>query len=112
MINRILTHLSDLCGHWLFIIFIGILSIIWSALTYMELIPDTLQIQLNLALSLLTLLTALLIQYSQNRDTRAIHIKLDEIIRSHDNANNAIMDIEHTNDKTLKEVKDQLKQSA
>jgi low affinity Fe/Cu permease len=45
-----------------------------------------------------------LIQNTQNRDARAIHLKLDEIIKSIDNARNEMIDIEHLSDAELEKL--------
>ena len=47
-----------------------------------------------------------LIQNTQNRDARAIHLKLDEIIKSIDQAQNEMMDIEHLSDNELEKIAD------
>jgi len=47
-----------------------------------------------------------LIQNTQNRDTEALQIKLDEIIRSMDLANNALLDLEEMDDKELDRIRE------
>jgi low affinity Fe/Cu permease len=47
-----------------------------------------------------------LIQNTQNRDARAIHLKLDEIIKSIDQAQNEMIDIEHLSDPELQKLAD------
>jgi low affinity Fe/Cu permease len=47
-----------------------------------------------------------LIQNTQNRDARAIHLKLDEIIKSIDQAQNEMIDIEHLSDDELQKLAD------
>jgi low affinity Fe/Cu permease len=47
-----------------------------------------------------------LIQNTQNRDARAIHLKLDEIIKSIDQAQNEMIDIEHLSDEELQKLAD------
>jgi low affinity Fe/Cu permease len=49
-------------------------------------------------------LVVFLIRNTQNRDTRAIHLKLDEIIKSIDQAKNEMIDIEHLSDAELQEL--------
>jgi GTP-binding protein EngB required for normal cell division len=51
-----------------------------------------------------TFLVVFLIQNTQNRDARAIHLKLDEIIKSIDQAQNEMIDIEHLSDVELQSL--------
>ena len=65
---------------------------------------DTWQLVINTATSLLTFLIVFLIQNTQNRDAKAIHLKLDELIRSHSPAHNDMIDIENLSDEELDEL--------
>jgi low affinity Fe/Cu permease len=56
---------------------------------------------ISLGTSLLTFLMVLLIQNTQNRDARAINLKLNELIRAMDNARNQMIDIERLTDQEL-----------
>jgi low affinity Fe/Cu permease len=47
-----------------------------------------------------------LIQNTQNRDARAIHLKLDEIVKSIDQAQNEMIDVEHLSDEELQKLAD------
>ena len=55
---------------------------------------DTWQLVINTGTTIVTFLMVFLIQNTQNRDTEAIHLKLDEIIRATQGAHNAVMDLE------------------
>ncbi len=46
-----------------------------------------------------------LIQNTQNRDTTAIQVKLDELIRAIENANNALLDLEELDEKDLEQIR-------
>jgi len=67
---------------------------------------DTWQLVINTGTSVVTFLVVFLIQNTQNRDARAIHLKLDEIIKSIDKAQNEMIDIEHLSDSDLKRLAD------
>jgi low affinity Fe/Cu permease len=59
---------------------------------------------ISTATALLTFLMVLLIQNTQNRDARAINLKLNELIRAMDNARNQMIDIERLTDRELDEM--------
>jgi len=62
---------------------------------------DTWQLVINTATTIVTFLMVFLIQNTQNRDARAIHLKLDELIRSVEGARNRLVDLEDLSDKEL-----------
>lgn len=68
---------------------------------------DTWQLVVNTATTIITFLMVFLIQNTQNRDARAIHLKLDEIIRSHKRAHNEMINIEKLSDEELQELANQ-----
>lgn len=59
---------------------------------------------INTATTIITFLMVFLIQNTQNRDARALHLKLDEVIRAIRAAHNEMIDIEHLSDKELDEL--------
>src|SRR5262249_17783644 len=63
---------------------------------------DTWQLVVNTATTVVTFLIVFLIQNTQNRDARAIHLKLDEIIRAIRSASNSMINIETLSDEELK----------
>jgi low affinity Fe/Cu permease len=65
---------------------------------------DTWQLIINTGTTVVTFLVVFLIQNTQNRDARAIHLKLDEIIKSIDKARNEMIDIEHLSDAELEKL--------
>jgi low affinity Fe/Cu permease len=67
---------------------------------------DTWQLIINTGTTVITFLVVFLIQNTQNRDARAIHLKLDEIIKSIDKAHNEMIDIEHLSDAELQRLAD------
>ena len=65
---------------------------------------DTWQLVINTGTTIVTFLMVFLIQNTQNRDARALHLKLDEVIRSIHAAHNELIDIEKLSDAELDEL--------
>ena len=67
---------------------------------------DTWQLVINSWTNIATFLVVFLIQNTQNRDSKAINLKLDELIRSLEGAHNEMIDIERLSDKDLERLAD------
>lgn len=68
---------------------------------------DTWQLVINTSTTIITFLMVFLIQNTQNRDSHALHLKLDELIRSHDAARNRLMGLEDLTDAELNELQEE-----
>jgi low affinity Fe/Cu permease len=73
---------------------------------------DTWQLLINTFTTLVTFLMVFLIQSSQNRDTEAIQVKLDELIRATTGAHNALIDLEEMDEAELAECRDRYERLA
>jgi low affinity Fe/Cu permease len=65
---------------------------------------DTWQLVINTGTTIVTFLMVFLIQNTQNRDSAAIQVKLDELIRSIEGAHLALLDLEELDDKDLERI--------
>ena len=70
---------------------------------------DTWQLVINTGTTIVTFLVVFLIQATQNRDSLAIHLKLDELIRSVRKARNRLVDLEELTDEELRELQDEFR---
>jgi low affinity Fe/Cu permease len=68
---------------------------------------DTWQLIINTATTIITFLMVFLIQNTQNRDAKAVHLKLDEMIRALKGARNQLVDLEDLSDEDLKKLEEQ-----
>ena len=70
---------------------------------------DTWQLIINTATTIITFLMVFLIQNTQNRDAKAAHLKLDEMIRALKGARNQLVDLEDLSDEELKKLEEQFR---
>ncbi len=75
--------------------------ILWAATGPFFHYSDTWQLVVNTGTTLVTFLAVFLIQHSQNKDGRAIQLKLDELIRSTQSARNILIDLEHCTEEEM-----------
>jgi low affinity Fe/Cu permease len=68
---------------------------------------DTWQLIINTGTTIVTFLMVFLIQNTQNRDAKAVHLKLDELIRAVQGARNQLVDLEKLSDDELKKLEEQ-----
>src|SRR5215467_13507805 len=66
---------------------------------------DTWQLVINTGTTIVTFLMVFLIQATQNRDSAAIHLKLDELIRAVKGAHNGLLDLEELNERDLTRIR-------
>lgn len=92
-------------GHPRTFIFAVLVILAWSVTGPVFHYSDTWQLVINTGTTIVTFLMVFLIQNTQNRDTGAIQIKLDEIIRAMDGAHNVLLDLEELDDKELNRIR-------
>jgi low affinity Fe/Cu permease len=82
---------------------IGVI-VVWAALGPVFDYSDTWQLVVNTATTIVTFLMVFLIQHAQNKDVRALHLKLNELIASQRGASNRLIDVEDLSDEELERL--------
>ncbi|HCU25067.1 MAG TPA: hypothetical protein DF383_08620 [Deltaproteobacteria bacterium] len=73
---------------------------------------DTWQLVINTSTTIITFLMVFLIQNTQNRDSEAMHLKLDELIRSNKGAHNTLLDLEELTEAELDRLRERYERLA
>jgi low affinity Fe/Cu permease len=92
-------------GHYLAFLVALLIIVVWAVTGPLFGFSDTWQLVINTGTTIVTFLMVFLIQNTQNRDALAVHLKLDELIRSIDQADNKLMAAEDETDDELAELK-------
>lgn len=92
---------------WAFMLALAVV-ILWAVTGPFFGYSDTWQLVINTGTTVITFLMVFLIQNAQNRDTQAIQLKLDELIRATEGAHNRLMALENQSEETLLQVKEEL----
>ena len=95
-------RLASRVAHWMghpagFLLALGVV-VAWVITGPIFRFSDTWQLVINTATTVVTFLMVFLIQNTQNRESRALQLKLDELIRALDGAHNALLDLEDLTD--------------
>ena len=80
--------------------------VVWAATGPLFAFSDTWQLVINTGTTIVTFLMVFLIQSTQNRDTEAMQVKLDEIIRAIGNAKNELLDLEEMDQDALEKIRE------
>ena len=84
-----------------------LIIVVWGATGPTFHYSDTWQLIINTGTTIVTFLMVFLIQNTQNRDAKAVHLKLDEIIRALKGARNELVDLENLSDEDLSKLEKQ-----
>jgi low affinity Fe/Cu permease len=109
LFRRFAAAISSAVGsHWAFIVAL-LAVIIWAATGPLFDYSDHWQLIINTGTTVVTFLMVFVIQTTQNRDSKAIHLKLDELIRAQHKARNVFADLENASEEELKRFADEFK---
>ena len=91
---------------WAFIL-AALIILVWAGTGPLFHYSDTWQLVINTGTTIITFLMVFLIQNTQNRDAKAIHLKLDELIRGVKGARTHLVDLETMSDEELDRLQEQ-----
>lgn len=94
---------------WAFMIAVGII-VVWAITGPIFGFSDTWQLIINTGTTIVTFLMVFLIQNTQNRDAKAMHLKLDELLRAIEGARTELVDLEDLSDEELERLQHQFQQ--
>jgi low affinity Fe/Cu permease len=107
--HRFAARTATLAGSPLAFIVAILVVLAWALTGPLFHYSDTWQLVINTGTTIITFLMVFLIQNSQNRDTLALHLKLDELLRAADHARTGLVDLEHASDRELKQLVEEFK---
>lgn len=105
LFSRVATAVAIHSGHWYAFFVAFVIVLVWAALGPIAHFSDTWQLIINTGTTIITFLMVFLIQHTQNRDTLAIQLKLDELIKASENASNYMLRLEDLDEATLERLK-------
>ncbi len=97
---------SALGSPWVFVVNV-LLILLWLVSGPFFHYSDTWQLLVNTATTVFTYLAVFLIQNTQNRDAKAMHLKLDELISSIEGARNRMVDLQNLTDEEMEQLQQQ-----
>ena len=114
--RSLFTRLSQATAHWAgkpqtFFIALSII-VVWAASGPFFGFNDTWQLVINTSTTIVTFLMVFIIQNSQNRDTAAMQIKLDELINKLEGAREELLDLEELDEDKLEEMRAEFEEMA
>jgi len=103
--SRFSARVAALAGSYLAFVIAFFLIVVWGLTGPLFGFSTTWQLVVNTATTIVTFLMVFLIQNTQNRDSLAVHLKLDELIRAVEGARDSVIDAEDQSDEALAKLK-------
>jgi low affinity Fe/Cu permease len=110
--DRIAKRIAHLTGHPALFAVACLVIVIWGALGPALGYSDTWQLVINTSTTIVTFLMVFLIQNTQNRDSEALHLKIDELLRALDAADTRLVDLEERSEQELAQLRQRYKDLA
>lgn len=110
LFTRFSTRVSDLVGSPFAFAAAVAMVLLWAVSGPLFGFSSTWQLVINTGTTIVTFLMVFLIQSTQNRDSRAVHLKLDAIIDAFDEVREDMVDIEHASDEDLEAMQEEFEQ--
>lgn len=108
--RKISSNVSSIMGSPYSFVIAVLIILVWWFTGPLFGFSDTWQLMINTGTTIVTFLMVFLIQNTQNRDTKAIHIKLDELVRAVKGARNSLVNIENVDDAELETLQQEFKE--
>ena len=103
--NRFARWTSRTTGHPVAFVAAVLIIVVWAITGPLFGFSDTWQLVINTSTTIVTFLMVFLIQNTQNRESEATQLKLDELIRAVNGAHNGLLDLEELTEKDLERIK-------
>src|SRR4029434_9134629 len=103
--GRFATGAARAMGHPLAFLLAVLIIVVWAVTGPFFGFSDTWQLVINTGTTIVTFLMVFLIQNTQNRDSAAVQLKLDELIRASAHARNRLLTVEDLSEEELEELK-------
>jgi low affinity Fe/Cu permease len=103
--GRFAKHASHAMGHPMAFGLAVLIVVCWALTGPFFDFSDTWQLVINTSTTIVTFLMVFLIQHTQNRDSAAMQLKLDELIRANRGAHNALLDLEELEEEDLEHLR-------
>ncbi len=94
---------------YMFVLALGVV-VVWALSGPFFGFSDTWQLVINTGTTIVTFMMVFLIQNTQNRDSKSLHLKLDELIRSNKAARDAFLELDDLSDEELASIDNELRQ--